>query len=103
MVNEIIPSEADLKTALRHFLDENGRLKLFPSKRGMRITACHYLKTKLEKGKIYTESEINDLIDEWTLFHDPATLRREMYDAHCVDRNKNGARYWLEEDGGSAE
>lgn len=89
-------SAESLSTALRHFLDDKGRLKQIPSKRGIRLTACEYLKTKLSPGKVYTEPELNEFIDEWTTFHDPATLRREMFDAGCINRDRNGARYWAE-------
>lgn len=87
--------ENALKYELRNFLDERGRLMLFPSKHRLKKLACAYLAGKLEAGKSYTEREINDLLDEWTTFHDPATLRREMYDAMLLEREKDGSRYWI--------
>lgn len=89
-------NEAELKTALRHFLDEDGLLKQLPAKYSMKLLACEYLRTKLERGRIYTEQELNALLDSWTVFYDHSTMRREMCDAHCVGRDKNGARYWAE-------
>lgn len=37
------------------------------------------------------------LLDEWTLFHDPATLRRELYNKRLLDRTADCSRYWKEE------
>ena len=85
-----------MQTALRHFLDDRGRLTQFPAKRSMKLLACQYLATKVAPDRRYTERELSDLLDDWMTFHDPATLRREMYDAHLIDRDKNGASYWLE-------
>ena len=67
------------------FLDAKGRLTAFPAKNRKKLAALWYLAGKLEAGREYTEAEINDLLDEWTLFHDPATLRRELYNKHLLD------------------
>ena len=87
--------EQELLVALRHFLAEDGRLKLFPAKLGMKKLACEYLATKLDSDKSYTETEVNDLLGGWTVFHDPATLRREMFDARLLERERDGSRYWV--------
>ena len=63
---------------LTPFLDENGRLSAFPAKHKKKLLALWYLAGKIESGRQYSEPEINDLLDEWTLFHDPTTLRREI-------------------------
>ena len=91
--------DARMETArklLAHHLDDRGRLKLLPAKRKTKIAALYYLSTKLEKGKSYTEAELNDRLDAWSLFHDPATLRREMYNLRLLDREPHGRAYWLE-------
>ena len=85
------------EVVLRHFLDERGRLKQLPAKRAMKLLACAYLQGKLEKGRRYTERELGDTLEEWTLFHDPATLRREMFDAHVLERKRDGSSYWVSE------
>lgn len=65
---------------LKNFLDEAGKLTKYPAKRPMKFLALEYLAGKFEKGKRYTEREVNDLLNQWHLFGDPATLRRELYD-----------------------
>ena len=83
---------------IRPFLQEDGRLTALPVKRRKQLTALYYLSTKFESGRIYTEGEVNDLLDDWTTFHDPATLRRELFNHHLLNRTDNCARYWLEAD-----
>ena len=79
---------------LRPFLDTQGRLTALPAKNKKKLAALWYLAGKLEAGRGYTEAEINDLLDEWTLFHDPATLRRELYNKRLLDRTADCRRYW---------
>lgn len=84
--------------ALRPFLDADGRLTVLPAKERKKRMALWYLAGKLEDGRLYSEPEINALLDEWTLFHDPAALRRELYNKRLVDRTADGGRYWKEKD-----
>lgn len=86
-----------MKGILKNFLDEDGRLTAFPSKRKMKLYALIYLAEKIEKGKIYTEKEINFVLNKWHTFGDPATLRRELYTHRFLDRNKDGTGYFMEE------
>lgn len=78
------------------FLDENGKLKSYPTKQKKKLVALEYLATKLEAGRIYTEKEINRIINSWCIFQDPATLRREMYNNHLLNRTKDCSQYWAE-------
>lgn len=61
------------------------------------LAALWYLAGKLQAGRQYSEPEINALLDEWRLFHDPATLRRELYNKRLLDRTADCSRYWKEE------
>ncbi len=82
---------------LKNFLDADNRLTTFPAKRKMKLYALIYLASKLEKGKKYTEKEFNQKLNEWHIFSDPATLRRELYNNKFIDRDAFGNLYWLEE------
>ena len=82
------------RAEIKAFLDEQGRLKALPSKRKKALAAVYYAGSKLEAGREYTESEINDVIDDWTAYHDPATLRRE-YNCGLLNRTADGRKYWL--------
>ena len=79
---------------LTPFWDSDGRLTAFPAKHKKKLLALWYLAGKLEAGRQYTETEINDLLDEWTLFHDPATLRRELYNKMLLNRTEDCSCYW---------
>lgn len=83
---------------LKNFLDEEGRLAAFPAKRKMKTIALAYLAEKFEPGVRYGEREANQLLELWHVFHDPATLRRELYNSRLLEREKDGSAYWLAED-----
>ena len=78
------------------FLNERGQLTALPAKHKKKLMALWYLAGKLEAGRQYTEPEINDLLDGWTTFHDPATLRRELYNKHLLSRTEDCRLYWKE-------
>lgn len=82
---------------LAPFLDPNGRLIRLPAKHRKKLLALWMLAEKIEPNRTYTEPEINDLLDRQTLFHDPATLRRELYNKRLLNRTADGSRYWKEE------
>lgn len=78
---------------IRNFLDEQGRLKAFPAKRKMKVYSLLYLSGKLQDNTVYSEKELNGILCQWHTFHDPATLRREMYNCGLIDRNPHTAEY----------
>lgn len=82
---------------LRPFLDTEGRLTALPAKHRKKLAALYYLATKIEGGRQYTEYEINVVLDDLTLFHDPATVRRELFNKHLLNRADDGSLYWKEE------
>ena len=85
----------NLEYILRNFLDATGKLTSFPAKRKMKIYCLFYLAQKFEAEKDYTEQEINNVLLDWHTFADPATLRRELYDYHFLDRSRDGKVYRL--------
>lgn len=87
----------ELEQALKPFLNGKGQLLALPAKRQKRQKAWQYLAEKLETGRRYTERELSVLLNRWTTFGDPATLRRELYDACLLDRTRDGAQYWRAE------
>ena len=82
---------------LAPFLNENMQLVSLPAKYKKKLKAYYYLAEKLEDRKKYTEAEVNDVLNKWALFGDPATLRREMYNKHLLNRTNDGMYYWKEE------
>lgn len=64
-----------IRSELTPFWDGDARLRSFPAKHKKKLLALWYLAGKVEAGRQYTEAELNELLNAWTLFHDPATLR----------------------------
>ena len=85
----------ELTHILRNFLDATGKLTAFPAKRKMKIYCLFYLAQKFKAEKDYTEQEINNVLLDWHTFADPATLRRELYDYHFLDRSRDGKVYHI--------
>ena len=83
---------------LKTLMNENKQLVSLPAKYKKKLIAYYYLATKIEVGRQYTESDLNDVLNQWTLFHDPATLRREMYNKHLLNRTNDCRYYWKEEE-----
>ena len=59
------------------------------------IIALFYLAQFFEAEKAYSEQEVNLLLYQHHTFFDPATLRRELYDFHFLDRSADGRVYTL--------
>ena len=87
----------ELTHILRNFLDAEGKLTAFPAKRKMKLFALLYLAQKIPADRDFTEREMNDILLDWHTFADPATLRRELYDYHFLDRSRDGKVYRLAE------
>lgn len=86
-----------VKTALKQFLDADGRLTKYPAKQKPKLMALFYLADKFEADRIYTEKEVNAILNEWHTFGDHSMLRRDLYDRHFLGRERDCSRYWLEE------
>ena len=82
---------------LRPFLNEQGQLISLPAKNQKKLLAIWYLAERIPARRTFTEAEINDAIDDQTTFRDHATLRRELYNHHLLDRTNDGKTYWKEE------
>lgn len=88
---------AEIAFELRPFLNEQGQLISLPAKNKKKLLAIWYLAERIPARRTFTEAEINDAIDDHTTFRDHATLRRELYNHHLLDRTNDGKTYWKEE------
>lgn len=88
---------AEIAFELRPFLNEQGQLISLPAKNKKKLLAIWYLAERIPARRTFTEAEINDAIDDQTTFRDHATLRRERYNHHLLDRTNDGKTYWKEE------
>lgn len=78
------------------FYDSEGRLTQCPRKQSLRILALEKIAECFEKGRKYTEREVNEIILRNITFSDYATIRREMFDLRLIDRLSDGSEYWRE-------
>ena len=88
---------AEIAFELRPFLNEQGQLISLPAKNQKKLLAIWYLAERIPARRTFTEAEINNAIDDQTTFRDHATLRRELYHHHLLDRTNDGKTYWKEE------
>ncbi len=85
----------EIPKIIENFFNEDNILISFPSKRKKQLYVLLFLANKFEKNKEYTEKEVNEIINKNTLFKDPATIRREMYNNFFFHRTDDCKKYWL--------
>lgn len=86
----------DMEKWIKNYLNAEGKLISFPSKRKLKIAAMFYIASRIDEEKEYSEKEMNDLINQMCCFHDAAVLRREMYNYRFINRTIDGKTYWKE-------
>jgi len=79
----------------QRFLDSNGKVIQWPSKRSDQLLILAYLAGKFDHGVSYREPEVDAIIKEWHTFGDWPLLRRELFDRGFLDRNIDGTNYRL--------
>jgi hypothetical protein len=91
----------DYRAELQRYLDEQGRVKEWPSKRNRKYQklVLEYLALKFEVGVTYTEKEVNTLLNQHHSFGDAALLRRELFENKLIDRKRDGSAYWCDAEG----
>ncbi|MFO7612478.1 MAG: DUF2087 domain-containing protein [Clostridia bacterium] len=87
--------EIDFLNELKSFMDSEGRLRQFPRKQKPRVIALVFLASGFEAGRIYSEKEVNAILNLRHTFNDSCMLRRELFDRGYLGRTRNGAEYWL--------
>jgi hypothetical protein len=80
---------------LRPFMDEQGRLTQWPAKQKIQRMAVDNLAGRFDRGREYTEREVNELLLDWHTFRDWALLRRLLCDWGHMTRERDGTRYRL--------
>jgi hypothetical protein len=79
---------------LRRHIDPQGRLTFWPTKRRKRTAALEWMAAHFERGRFYSEREVNEILQRLHSFGDWALLRRELFDRGYLDRESDGSRYW---------
>ncbi len=81
---------------LKGYLNEEGKFDRFPGKKQKKKQAAmlQALAQKFEFGKKYSEKEVNEILNQYHSFNDPATLRRLMFGNKLINRTLDGRSYW---------
>jgi hypothetical protein len=91
-----MPTHSELPSPLRPFVDDEGRLRRWPSRQKVQRMAVALMARRFQPGRAYSETEVNRLLLDGHTFGDWALLRRMLYDWHFLDRERDGSRYWLD-------
>jgi hypothetical protein len=83
-----------IRAEISVFLDDEGRIKLFPAKKKNKELILMYLSSSFECGVTYTEKEVNAIIEDRHIFQDKWLLRRELIDHGFLERLTDGSKYW---------
>ncbi|PIR69175.1 MAG: transcriptional regulator [Candidatus Niyogibacteria bacterium CG10_big_fil_rev_8_21_14_0_10_46_36] len=79
---------------IKTFLNANLQVISWPAKHAKKQAVIEYMAEKFEEGRTYTESEVNEILNKFHTFNDPALLRRELFEKKFFDRDLNGGKYW---------
>ncbi|WP_202814478.1 DUF2087 domain-containing protein [Aureimonas frigidaquae] len=83
----------------RHWINEAGKVDAWPRKEKYRVKVLSYLCEKFDADRIYTEKEVNILLQQYHTFQDWALLRRELYERGFLDRDPRTQTYWVVRNG----
>lgn len=78
---------------LARYFDANGRLTRWPGKHSPRVTCLWVLWSHIAPRQVYSEAEINAVLNAWHLFGDHALLRRDLCDTGLMVRTPDGREY----------
>ncbi len=88
-------SKEEKKINISYFLDKGGKIKQIPAANKKKMAVLAYLSGKFDKDRIYSEKEVNEIIDAWHTFGDYFILRRLLIDYKFLARIPNGEKYWV--------
>ncbi len=69
------------------------KLKVFSVKEKKKIVTLRKIASRFEKGKTYTEKEVNGILAD--IYDDYVTIRRYLIEYGYLDRTRDGRSYWL--------
>jgi len=92
-----VPQEDQMTTqGPARFLDPQGVVIVWPGQRDDRHALLRHLASHFAQGQSYSEQEVNQLLMQYVAAYarDHVTVRRDLIDAHLLQRSEDGARYW---------
>lgn len=88
-------TEEEREKILKQYFQEglDGAIESFPKKEKRKLVILQQLLNRFERGKKYSEKEINEILK--TAYHDYVTLRRYLIEYGFMERKDDGSQYWL--------
>lgn len=83
-----------IPASLRRYVDDAGRVVLWPAKKSARLQVLAYLAALFELERLYSEQEVNVLLARHLTCNDYATVRRDLCDFRYLKRKRDGSSYW---------
>jgi len=80
---------------LKGYLNDEGKMIRLPGKKQKKKLAAmlEYFAHQFSFGKVYSEMEVNHVLNEHHSFNDPATLRRLLFTSGFLNRTLDGREY----------
>lgn len=88
-------TDKERETTIKNYLNADGTVKTYPAKEKKKIIVLTELVKNLNKGKKYTEKEINIILGR--LYEDYATIRRALIEYGFIERSADCKTYWIKE------
>jgi len=95
LINNMEVLMSNISPDIAVFLDDEGRIKQYPAAAKKKILVVEYLAGKFEEDRIYSEKEVNSIINKWHTFGDYFLLRRMLIEYGFMGRKPNGSEYWV--------
>ena len=81
--------------SLDAFYGKDGRIARWPAKRRPQLRLLAAIADYFESGRLYRETEVNELLEKLHSFGDAVGLRRALCDWGYLGRERDGSAYWL--------
>ena len=79
---------------MNNLFNAYGKITRWPKKNADKKSVIEFLAAKFIFDKIYTEKEVNGIIQQSHLFQDIALLRRELISRRYLARKNDCSEYW---------
>jgi hypothetical protein len=85
-----MPNLSKIKT----HLNSKEQVIRWPSKYSKKLIVLDYLSEQFQKNKIYTQKEVDSIINKYHTFNDTCLLRRELIMKGHLKRERDCSAYW---------
>ena len=92
-ITDDLDLEAYDRKVLETFLDESGRVSVFPSQKKKEEVILRYAAKLFKSGEKYNEKKVNNILEK--ISDDTARLRRNLVEFGIMQREGGGGDYWL--------